>query len=417
MLNMKLIMKIIEETEDWAIHIRRELHQWPELSDKEIYTRDRIEKEMLSLGIPTERILETGLVGTLNLGSTPSEQSDDKVVALRADMDALPIQEECKFEFCSKRDNVMHACGHDVHMAVLLGTARVLSKIKSQINGTVKFIFQPAEETTGGAERMIKEGCLKVNSADRKVDYILGLHVKPDLTAGTIGLKYGKMHASSDMFSITVKGKSAHGAYPHEGIDTIVIAAQIIANTQSIISRNINPINSAVITFGSIHGGSAKNIITDTVVMEGTIRTLNSNTREFLKNRLAEVVEYTAQANRATAEIHFEAGYPATVNNDKVVDKLKEATSQVLGYSTQNSGLKEGLKIEKIEDPTMGVEDFAYFLREIPGAFFYLGSGFEEKQNSGLHSGKFYVNEDCIIVGILAEVLGCLKLLETEINL
>lgn len=417
MLNMKLIMKTIEETEDWAINIRRELHKWPELSGEENHTRDRIEREMLSLEISTERILETGLVGTLNLGSPSSEQAHHKVVALRADMDALPIEEECKSEFCSKRDKVMHACGHDVHMAVLLGTARVLSKIKNQINGTVKFIFQPAEETTGGAERMIKEGCLKVNTEDRKVDYILGLHVKPDLTAGTIGLKYGKMHASSDLFSITVKGKSAHGAYPHEGIDTIVISAQMISNVQSIISRNINPINSAVITFGSIHGGNAKNIITDTVVMEGTIRTLNPNTRELLKNRLAEIVEYTAEANRATAEIHFEAGYPATVNDDRVVDKIKEATSQVLEYTALDTRLKEQLKIEKIEDPTMGVEDFAYFLKEIPGAFFYLGSGFEEKQNPGLHSGKFHVNEDCIKIGILAEVLGCLKLLETEINL
>lgn len=441
MVEMKVLLQCIEETEKWAIDIRRDLHRWPELGNKEYKTMERIERELHGLGISTERILETGLIGTLTLGKRESrvestldlsqgssleeKKEKTKVIALRADIDGLPIKEEICCDFSSTRQGLMHACGHDVHMAVLLGTARVLNNIKEMINGTVKFIFQPAEETCGGAERMIEKGCLMVKEDngdmdknghkghEKKVDYVLGLHVKPDLVAGTMGIKYGKVHASSDLFQITIKGKSSHGAYPHEGIDAIVSAAQLISNMQSIVARNVSPIHSAVISFGCIHGGIAHNIIADSVMLEGTIRTLDENSRVLLKDRICEMAEFTAKANRAEAEITFEEGYPALINDNQVLDLIKlKVESFLQQVNLENLTVMEEPKFVELTDPTMGVEDFSYFLKEAPGAFLFLGSGFENKENPGLHSKNFQVNEDCIKTGILVEVLACLKLLE-----
>jgi len=236
----------------------------------------------------------------------------------------------------------------------------VLSKIKNDINGNVKFIFQPAEETTGGAKRMIKRGCL-----GPKTDYILGLHVKPDLPAGTIGIKYGKVHASSDMFQINVKGKNSHGAYPEMGIDSVTAAAQIVTGVQSIIARNISPLNSAVINIGSIHGGTAVNLIADSVILEGTIRALDHCSRELLRSRLKEMAQWTAKAYGAKAEVKYKKGYPVLMNDNLVVETVKD----VAICETANE------KVDEMKEPTMGVEDFSYYLEKVPGAFFFLGSG------------------------------------------
>ncbi|WP_037372806.1 M20 metallopeptidase family protein [Anaerovorax odorimutans] len=417
MIEKKHLLNLIDETEKWAIDIRRNLHKWPELSNKEYKTRNKIERELNSFGILTERVLETGLVGILK--EEKNKYKIEKTVAIRADMDALPIEEESNCNFSSLNKKVMHACGHDVHMAVLLGTAKVLSYLKEEINGNVKFIFQPAEETFGGALPMIKKGCLtlyKTEDEIKKLDYIIGIHVKPELTAGTIGLKYGKVHASSDMFRIIVKGKSCHGAYPDRGVDAIAISAQIVSNVQNIISRNISPMDSGVISFGSIHGGDAKNILADTVILEGIIRALDKSTREFLKDRLLQVSICTAKANRGEAKVIFEAGYPSLINDDKTVDLVKKSLYDFYDLvKKDNDYLTEEFKIVNIKNATMGVDDFSYFLEEVPGAFFFLGSGYEDKENSGLHSSNFNVNEDCIRTGILLEVLSCLKLLDTKI--
>lgn len=401
LISIEAINRLVDETEEWAINLRRDLHRWPEIGNEEYRTNERVKQELENLGIITDQILTTGLVGILEntdkdiRATMPINKK--KVVALRADMDALPMQEEVFLPFASERKGYMHSCGHDVHMAILLGTAKVLSEIKDNINGTVKFIFQPAEETTGGAERMIQKGCLD----NPKTDFILGLHVKPELPAGTIGIKYGKVHASSDMFKITVTGNKSHGANPELGIDAIVAASQIVVNTQSIISRNISPLNSAVITFGSMHGGNARNIVADTVVLEGTIRALDTGSREFLKERLEEVATLTAKAAGATATVEYEKGYCALFNDNMIVDVIKDVAICETNID----------KVYELKEPTMGVEDFAFFLEKVPGAFFFLGSGYKGWDNQGIHTSSFEVDEKCIKIGILMQVLSVLKLL------
>lgn len=396
MIDLETISKAVKEAEKWAIGIRQDLHHWPELGNEEVRTTERVKTELEKLGLEIEQMLPTGIVAILH--GNGNKTGSRKVIAIRADMDALPIQEEVCLAFQSERKGIMHACGHDVHVAVLLGTARVLSKIKDEFNGSVKLIFQPAEETTGGADRMIKKGCLD----HPKVDYILGLHVKPELPAGTIGIKYGKVHASSDMFQIDVKGKSSHGAFPELGTDAIVAASQIISNAQSIVSRDISPLNSAVITFGSVHSGSAMNIISDHAVLKGTIRALDISSRELLKSRLRDVAKFTAKAAGATAAVRYKKGYNALINDNFVVDMIRNAA---ISETTIE-------KVVELKEPTMGVEDFAFFLEKVPGAFFFLGSGFRGRENSGIHTGTFEVNEKCIRTGIMMEVISVLKLMD-----
>lgn len=391
MVNLVELEELVREAEKWAISLRRDFHRWPELGNEEYKTAEKIKVELGRLDLDVERMLPTGIVASL------MNKKEKKTVALRADMDALPIQEAVVLPFSSERKGLMHACGHDVHMAVLLGTARVLSEIKNEINGNVKFIFQPAEETTGGAKRMIQKGCL-----EPKTDYILGLHVKPDLPAGTIGIKYGKVHASSDSFQIEIKGKTGHGAYPEQGIDSIAAASQIVSGVQSIVSRNISPLNSAVITFGSIHGGSAVNLVTDSVIMEGTIRSLDHCTRELLKSRLKEMAKLIAKAYGAKAFVKFKKGYPALLNDNLIVDIVKNVAICETAIE----------KVVELKEPTMGVEDFSYFLEKVPGAFLFLGSGYKGRENEGIHSDSFEVDEKCIGVGIQLEVMSVLKLLE-----
>ena len=391
MVNILELDELILRAETWAVGLRQEFHRWPELGNEEFRTSERVLSGLQSLGIEAEQLLPTGIMGS------SKKKSGKKTVALRADMDALPIQETVSLPFSSERKGIMHACGHDVHTAVLLGTAMVISEIQDDINGNVKYIFQPAEETTGGAKRMIRKGCL-----EPETDYILGLHVKPDLPAGTIGVKYGKVHASSDMFKITIIGKNSHGAYPEMGIDSIVAASQIVTGIQSIVSRNISPLNSAVITVGGLHGGAAVNLISDTVILEGTIRSLDHLSRSFLKERLTEMARYTAKAYGAKAEVKFKKGYPVLINDNLIVETVKNTA--ICDTSIE--------KVIELKEPTMGVEDFAYYLERVPGAFFFLGSGYKGRENKGLHTGGFEVDEKCIGYGIQLFVMAVLKLLE-----
>jgi amidohydrolase len=391
LVNLMELDELVREAGKWAACIRKDFHRWPELGNEEYSTADRVQKELDHLGIKNMRMLATGVVGIIN------DNRDKKTVALRADMDALPIRETVSLPYASERKGLMHACGHDVHMAVLLGTAMVLSKIKDEINGNVKLIFQPAEETTGGAKRMIRKGCL-----EPKTDYILGLHVKPDLAAGTIGIKFGKVHASSDTFHIIVRGKNSHGAYPEAGIDAIAAAAQIITGVQSIVARNVSPLNSAVITVGSIHGGKAVNLIAEEVDLLGTIRSLDQDTRELLKNRLKEMTQWSAKAYGAKAAVRFQKGYPVLINDNLIVEIIR-------GAAICEPAIE---KVVELKESTMGVEDFSYYLEKVPGAFIFLGSGYKGRENEGIHSGGFEVDEKCIAVGIRAEAMSVLKLLE-----
>lgn len=386
------IRKKIEEVTDWAIAMRREFHQHPELGNEEFRTIDRIEVELKAMGISTQRLLPTGLVGMLVGGG-----SGEKVVAIRADVDALPMQEVQPLPFASTTPGVMHACGHDAHAAILLGTAKVLAGLKDQIPGTIKFFFQPAEETTGGAERMIQAGCME----NPKVHAVLGLHVAPAIHGGSVGIKYDNMMAASDMLRIVVRGAKSHGAYPENGIDAIVASAQVIQAIQTIVSRTVSPLDSAVITIGKIQGGTAMNIIADEVVLEGTVRSLSPQIRSLIKKRIVQAAQQAAEALGATAEVEFFKGYEATINDNQVVDLIREIAEEELG--------KEKVVIK--QRPSMGVEDFGYFLQQAPGAFFEVGSGHPDRELGEIHTDQFLLDEECIPTGITIEVLSCLKLL------
>lgn len=371
------------------INTRRELHKYPEL-DFELPKTTKIITDFLDeLNVP----YKTG-VGKSGIVAEISGEDKNITIALRADMDALPIIEKTNCDFSSKHLGRMHACGHDVHTAVLLGTAQIFAEHREFLPCNVRFIFQPAEETTGGAVPMIEDGCLK------NVDAIFGLHVDPSSDAGKIGIKYGAMNASSTGVKFKVTGKSCHGAYPSGGIDAIVVTSQIITAIQSIVSRNVDSRDSAVISFGKIEGGETENIIAQEVICTGTIRTISQRTKENIKNRLKNMVEMISNAYGAKGEIFFRESYTALINHDEFVDIIKENGEKFLG--------KENVLIKNLTD--MGVEDFAYYLEKIPGAFFHLGVRNKEMGIvSPLHSETFNVDEKALFVGIKIQVLNVLS--------
>ncbi|MGI6752574.1 MAG: M20 metallopeptidase family protein [Anaerovoracaceae bacterium] len=388
--NLKtLTLNLIEESETWFIDLRRDLHQYPELGNEEYKTTERICYELEKMGIEVRRPLNTGALGILK-GTGESMDwkggGPDKTIAFRGDIDALPIHEQPKMPFSSVRDGLMHACGHDAHTAILLGTAKILCLLKSWFKGTVKFIFQPAEETTGGALPMIRAGCLK----DPEPDHIFALHVMPDLVAGMAGIHKGRVHPASDMFTIKVKGIKSHGASPHQGIDAIVVASQIVNNIQAIISRNVDPLESAIISIGRFQGGHGINIVADEVVMEGTIRAFDASVGRLVRRKLREISEFTAKAAGAISEIQFQKGYGALTNHPESCNMVELAIKEVLGED----------KLVYLERPTMGVDDFSAFLIDHPGAMFFLGSGFHGRYNPPIHTDNFQINEKAIGVGI-----------------
>ncbi len=394
-MDLETIRRRINEIEDWLIETRREFHKYPELGMEEYRTSQTISELLNQIQIPHYRIAGTGIVGIIRCARP------GKTVALRADMDALPIREDTGLEYSSQISGKMHACGHDAHMAILLGAARILYDFKEQFNGNIKLFFQPAEETVGGAKPMIEQGCLE----DPHVDYVLGLHVTPSAKAGQIMVRRGTITASSDAVKITVLGKSAHAAYPEEGIDAIVIAAQIITALQTVISRNISPLEAGVITFGKIDGGSQENIVADRVILSGTIRTLDSKSRAFIKDRIRNVAIGICQGMGGDCEIEFEEGYPPVVNDDEVMMVVETNAVKLLE--------KENLLYKN--QPSLGVEDFAFFSNYTPSAFYYLGCG-----NKALgidapgHNPGFQIDEKCLKTGVLMQVMNALALLEGE---
>ena len=376
-----------------AIALRRHLHAHPDLSEQETPTMELICEKLDALGIPYQKnVASTGVVGLIE-GSFPGP-----VIGLRADMDALPIQEDHPdASYCSRKPGVMHACGHDAHTAILMGTAAVLSSMREQLHGSVKLFFQPAEETIGGAERMIAEGCLE----NPHVDYVLGLHVAGNLPAGQIGVKYGQMYAASDMLTLKVFGKSCHGAHPDEGVDAILIAAHILTAVQSLVSRNVSPTDSAVCSFGTIRGGNVRNQIADYVELTGIIRTLTPEMRLFARNRVRDICEQTARMLGGRAELIVEPSYSPLINYDRLVDLVRNVALERLG-----SGSVALLKV-----PSLGVEDFAYFAAERPGCFFHLGCAHAEEKRRVGHSCFFDIDERCIPVGIELQVANVLRVL------
>ncbi|WP_029688741.1 M20 family metallopeptidase [Thermoanaerobacter sp. A7A] len=387
------ILKEAEKIEKEVIELRRKIHMYPELGFEETKTSEVVYDYLKNLGIEVKRIAKTGVVGTL-------KGNGSKTIAIRADMDALPIQEENDVEYASQIPGRMHACGHDVHTAILLGTAELLANMRDKLKGNVKFIFQPAEETTGGALPMIEEGVLE----NPKVDAIIGLHVDPELQVGQIGITYGKAYASSDMIDIIVKGKSSHGAEPHKSVDAIVIAANIVNILQTVVSRKANPLSPIVLTIGTIEGGYARNIIADKVRMSGIIRMMEEEKRDEIVEMVEKICDNTAKVMGGEVEFRRTRGYPCLVNHKGMTDLIKETAFPLLG---------EGNVIEVA--PTMGVEDFAYFLQKVPGSFYKLGCGNKEKGiDKPIHNNQFNIDEECIKIGLAVHVSTVLKYLNSN---
>ncbi len=387
------------EVEKKVIAWRRDIHEHPELGNREFRTAEIIAKHLQSLGIEVKTgVAKTGVVGLLK-GGLPGP-----VVALRADMDALPVYEKNDLPFASKSTTtyngqqvgVMHACGHDTHVAMLMGVAEVLASMRKELKGSVKFIFQPAEEGAQndeefGAQLMVKEGVLE----NPKVDVIFGLHISATNEVGTITYRPGGEMAAADGLRIIVSGKPSHGAQPWLSVDPILVSAQIINSLQSIVSRNVNLTeNPAVITIGSIHGGNRGNIISEKVEMIGTVRTLSSSDEKMVIKRINEVATLTAQAAGATAQVDlpFEFHYPVTFNDIAL-------TNQMLP-SIQKSAGPENVKLVP---PITGSEDFSFYSEKVPGLFLFVGGmpkGADPRNAGPHHTPQFFIDESGLLLGV-----------------
>lgn len=369
---------------DELIEIRRTLHQYPELGFEETNTSKFIKDFLIKEGIKFKEFAGTGVCGIIE---GTKEGENNKVIGLRADIDGLPMQDKKSCSYASKVSGKMHACGHDGHTTILLGAAKLLNKNKDKFNGTVKLIFEPAEESTGGARVMIEEGVL----TNPTVDVMCGLHVEETLDAGMIMVRRGTVNAASNPFNITIKGSGGHGAYPDTAVDPIVIAAHVVTSLQSIVSREIKPVNPTVVTIGSIHGGTAQNIIPSEVKLSGIIRTMTNEDREFAKVRLKDIVNGTCATFRGSADIEIEESYPCLYNDDNMVKILEDSARNIIGA--------ENVKVQK--NPKLGVESFAYFANKVPSVFYFLGIRNEEK---GIihpaHNSLFDIDEDALPIGV-----------------
>ncbi len=364
------------------VTIRHDLHEHPELSGHEEHTKYLV-KGILEASGYTVKEFDThfGLIADLN-----SPNIDVKRVAIRADMDALPIEEHTNLPYASRVPGVMHACGHDSHTAIALGTAIALAQFKGKLPGNIRFIFQPSEESKeGGSIQMIEGGALE------GVDAIFGLHAYPYLPTGQIGYKYGVMMASADVFTIEVFGKAAHGARPHEGVDAILVTSMIINSLNHIVSRRIDPLHPAVISLGQIEGGSAPNIICDHVRLTGTVRTVNEEIRKNIPEMMEESIKGIAKSMGAKFNFDYKFGQPELINDDKMVDIVINAAKEIIGEEN----------CIDLKDPVMGGEDFSEYLQIVPGAFFRLGTCNKEKETCvSQHNSRFNVDDDALQIGM-----------------
>ncbi|OQB97821.1 MAG: putative hydrolase YxeP [Spirochaetes bacterium ADurb.Bin110] len=380
--------------EEWLIEMRRSLHRIPEPGNKEQKTSNLICKMLEEMNIPY-RSYGTAIVGLVE-GKEPGP-----CAALRADMDALPIEEPSDRSYASLHHGYMHACGHDAHMTVALGVAKLLAAHRQDFSGSVKFLFQPAEETTGGAKPMIEAGCLE----NPHVDLVLGLHVVPELPAGMVEVKIGPFYGASDSLEIVVKGRSSHAAYPEQGVDAIVVSASIIQALQTIVSRSISALDNAVLTIGKIQGGVRSNILANEVIMIGTIRTLSEDLRCFMRTKVKEICTEIAAAFGASCEVHIRPSYPVLINDESATELVRATAISILGES----------KVIMRQEPNLGVEDFAYFLRERPGTFWHLGCGKPRMEKIyPLHSAEFDIDEACLPIGVAIQAASALTFLQLD---
>lgn len=374
---------------------RRHFHENPELAFEEFKTAAYVAERLQQLGVED---IKTGVGVTGVTGLIRGEQGEGKVVMLRADMDALPILEEVDAEYKSQVDGKMHACGHDAHTAMLLGVARILMQHRANFRGTVKLLFQPAEEVPpGGAQAMIKDGALE----DPKVDAALGLHVASDMPAGQIGWRVGPGSAGSDRFRAVIKGKGGHAARPQAAVDPVVIAAQAILALQTLVSRETDPMDSVVLSTTAVLAGEAFNVIPDTAELRGTVRTISTHAREHMEKRVQEVIRGIAETMGATVEITYIKGYPSLQNDADVTEVVRQAAVEVAG---------EDMVIES--ELGLGGEDFSYFSLEVPSCFFRCGTRNEERDIVwGHHHPKFDVEEEGFVNGMATMATAAMKYL------
>ncbi len=383
---LRFIQNKSEEIFHKVVEYRRHLHQNPELAFEEHQTSEFIQKKLAELGIPFQKgLAKTGVVALIE-GKSPG-----KTIALRADMDALPICEANTFDFKSKNKGKMHACGHDAHTASLLGTAEILNEIKEHFHGTIKLIFQPSEEKIpGGASVMIQEGVLQ----NPQVTQIFGQHVSPNIPTGKIGIRSGMYMASADEIYLTIHGKGGHGAQPHTTIDPMAITAQLITTLQQVVSRKADPRIPSVLTFGKCIANGSTNIIPENVYLEGTFRTFNEKWRNEAHHWISQITHQLCQAFGAKAELHIVSGYPVLYNDEALTQATKKF---IIDYVGENHVIDLDL--------WTAAEDFAYYTHQIPGCFYRLGTGNESKNTChGLHTPQFNIDEDALKIstGLMA---------------
>ncbi len=377
------LKQLVQSVENEVIELRRHLHQNPEVSGEEYETSKTIQQKLSEAGISYKTgYAKTGILGIIK-GDKPGG-----TVALRADIDALPIQEENDIPYKSTIQNKMHACGHDAHTAMLIGTGKVLNQLKSELVGTILLVFQPAEENApiGGSQQMMDDGVF-----DEFIpDVIFGQHVWPDLPVGEVGVLHNEIMGASDRFKIRVKGSGGHASMPHQSNDAIIIANNLITQLQTIVSRNTDPIDSAVLTIGKIVGGYRYNVIADEVTLEGTIRTFKPEVKEMVKNRFYSIVDGIGKSFDAQMTIDYLDGYPATVNTPEWADEVRNAARKILGENATPA-----------VSPSLGGEDFSRFLKKYPGAFYWLGTSVEDAEPQyPLHDPRFKLNEKALTKGV-----------------
>jgi amidohydrolase len=362
------------------VGLRRAIHQWPEQGFKEHRTAGLIRSRLKSYGVEHKAVCDTGTLAIVR-GAKPGP-----TMLIRADMDGLPVLEENRVPYCSRNKGVMHACGHDGHVAMGLVAAKLLQKRRASLRGNVKFMFQPAEEGPGGAGPMIDAGILK----GPRVDAAFAIHMWNDLPTGKVGVRDGPVFASADEFRMVVEGRGGHGAAPHQTIDPVVAAAQIVTACQSIVSRKVDPTRSAVVTFGQIHGGTRHNIIPDRVELTGTVRAFEESVRRLLQREIPRIARGVAGSLGAGLSFEYHRGYPPTINETEMTDLVREATREALGT---------GAPVE--QDVSMGAEDMSLVLKEVPGCYVFLGS---MNRRKGLvhphHSARFDFDEDSLTGGV-----------------
>ena len=394
-MNLDTLRADIQVRQPEIVALRRHFHRYPELAFAEHETARTIAKHLQAAGLEvTDYADGTGVMGLLRGTAGDS----NKTLMIRADIDALPITESTGLSFASTVPGRMHACGHDAHVAIALTVAHVLAERRDHLNGNVKFAFQPAEERMGGADRMIAEGVMR----DPDVDAVIGLHIWSPTPAGDVVVQSGPFFASADEMVLRVHGRGGHGAMPHLNVDPIVATAQIVLAIQTLISREIAPLHPAVVTFGTIAGGTAMNVVADEVELHGTIRTYDEADREFLKRRIGEVARHVAEGLRATAEFEVIKGCPACVNDPAITEVVRRAAEAAAGAAHVPAGDQR----QSVSD------DMALFLREAPGCYFLLGAGNAEKRiTAPHHSSRFDIDEDVLPLGVEVMVRAALEFL------